>query len=260
MRISILTVAESRYGLKLLNLLAWRGVPVEQVVTFTDIWGARHRWARRAAQSLGWGGVAFYVAQRWWHSPFRRQGSEWRGRPLERDWTRLARRHDHAPTPRSPQTLEALREGAPDLCLLVGTGIVPAPVLSVPRLGTLNAHPGILPAYRGLDPELWALHEERFDDVGCTLHVVDVGVDTGPVLELRPYVWRGDETLNRLIVRLTEACLDLLAEACERVSLQYLATARPQGSGRYYSVFPPWLRGKVVRKLEDFRTTGTRRP
>ena len=256
LRISVLTLSGSRYALKLLNLLAWRGIPVEQVVTFTDIWSMRLRWARRSARSVGWGGAARYVAQRWWHSPFRGQGSRWRGRPLECDWRRLVKHHDHAPTPRSVQTVDVLRRTAPDLCLLVGAPMIPASVLAVPRLGTLNAHPGILPGYRGLDPELWALHEERFDQVGCTLHLVDQGVDTGPVLELRPYSWCGDETLERLIVRLTEACLDLLADACEKAGPSYLAAARPQGFGQNHSVFPPWLRASVVRKLERFRAGG----
>jgi hypothetical protein len=83
-RISVLRAAESRYGLKLLNLLGWRGVHVEQVVTFTDFWGMRFRWARRLARFLGWGGVAVYLVQRQWHSPFRGQGFHWRGRALLR--------------------------------------------------------------------------------------------------------------------------------------------------------------------------------
>ena len=252
-RISVLAEHGSRYGLKLLNLLAWRGVPVEQVVTFTDIWRMRLRWARRSARCLGWAGAAIYLAQRRWRSPFRGQGFHWRGRELERDWARLARRHDHAPTPRSPRTVEVLRLGAPDLCLLVGTGIIPPPVLAVPRVTTLNAHPGVLPAYRGLDPEMWALHEGRLDQVGCTLHVVDPGVDTGPVLEVRPYAWRGDETLNRLIVRLSETCLDLLAAACREAWPEYLGTARPQGAGQSHSMFPPWLRPGVERELGRVR-------
>lgn len=246
----MLTAEDSRYGLKLLNLLAWHGVPVWQVVTFTDLWALRRRWARRAVKRLGWVGAARYLAERRWGSPFRGQGLRWRGRELERDWARLASRHDRAPTQWSPRAVEALGAGEPDLCLLVGTGIIPPTVLAVPRLATLNAHPGILPSYRGLDPELWALHEGRRDQVGSTLHVVDAAVDTGPVLATRPYDWRGDETLGRLTVRLTETCLDLLAGACREVWPDYLHTAAPQGPGRYHSLCPPSLRRRIARALQ----------
>lgn len=255
MRISVLTQSQSRYGLKLLNLLQWNEIPVEHVVVFTDLWRLRLRWFRRATKRIGWVGAVTYVARRRLQSPFARPGFLWRGRQLERDYDRLARRVEYAPTPRSRAAVEALQRAEPDLCLLAQSGIVPASALAIPRMATLNAHPGILPEYRGVDTELWAIYEARFDSVGCTLHVVDDGIDTGPILEVRPHHWVGDETLDRLDWRLNETCLGLLAGACREDWPTYLKTAVPQGAGRLYYLLPPWLRPEVERKLELFRST-----
>jgi hypothetical protein len=252
-RISVLTQEGGCFGLKLLNLLRWHAIPVEQVVVFTDVWRRRLRWLRRTVRRLGWMGTAAYLVEwRLW-SPFARQGPLWRDRALERDYGRLAGRVDRALLPRSPATTEALAAVVPDLCLLAQSGIVPPAVLAVPRIATLNAHPGVLPAYRGVDTELWAVYEGRFDQVGCTLHVVDAGVDTGPLLEVRPYLWVGDETIDRLLWRLNETCLDLLLDGCRAEWPGFLARAVPQGPGRLYHAFPPGLRAEVVRNLERFR-------
>src|SRR5205823_6670975 len=147
---------------------------------------------------------------------------------IERDYRRLAARVDYGEFPRSTATVEALRGGAPEVLLLADSGIVPRSVLAVPRFATLNAHPGVLPDYRGLDPELWAIEEGRFDAVGSTLHLVDAGIDTGPILEVERYVWRGDESLDVLIERVNERCLELLIQACREPWPETLERARPQ--------------------------------
>jgi hypothetical protein len=253
-RISVLTPNGSRYGLKLLNLLRAGGVTVDQVLLFTDQWRRRLRWARHGARRIGWVGVARYTVARYRRSPFAGQGPLWRERPLEQDYGRLAARVDHALHPRSPAAVDALAAAAPDVCLLAGTDIIPPALLAVPRFATLNAHPGVLPAYRGMDPDLWALRDGRVDDVGCTLHVVDRGVDTGPVLVVARYRWRGDESLPRLVWRLTETCLDLLAGAAREDWPAYLEQAVPQGPGRQHHLFPPWLMAEAERNLEKRRS------
>jgi folate-dependent phosphoribosylglycinamide formyltransferase PurN len=250
-RISVLTLSGNRYGFKLLNLLQWNEVPVEQVVVLTDRLRSRVRWLRRAAKRIGWSEALVYAA---WglRSPFVWQGDVWRGRKLERDYRRLAKRIDYAADLRSSKAARALQAARPQLCLLAGCGIVPASLLAVPKVTTLNAHPGILPEYRGIDTALWAIYENRFDKVGCTLHVVDAGVDTGDILEARPYAWSGDETLDRLAWRLNETCLDLLAEACGHHWPAYLNRAVPQEDGRLYYLLPPRLRPAVERRLRRF--------
>jgi len=65
----------------------------------------------------------------------------------------------------------------------------------------LNTHPALLPAFPGVHAVRDALaHGVRI--TGCTLHLVDAGVDTGPVLAQRAVpVLAGDteETLHERI-------------------------------------------------------------
>lgn len=54
-------------------------------------------------------------------------------------------------------------------------------IFSVPTIGTVNAHPSLLPKYRGPNPYIQAiLHGEK--ESGVTLHLVDEGYDTGAIL------------------------------------------------------------------------------
>ncbi|MFE5567058.1 formyltransferase family protein [Amycolatopsis japonica] len=45
----------------------------------------------------------------------------------------------------------------------------------------INCHPGRLPQYRGARPVNWALHNGD-DLAGVTIHVIDDGIDSGPIL------------------------------------------------------------------------------
>ncbi|RKE22531.1 formyl transferase [Streptomyces sp. TLI_171] len=80
---------------------------------------------------------------------------------------------------------EGLRELTafrPDLILAVRFGLIlREAALAVPRLGALNVHPGELPRYAGLFAPFWTMLDGRAT-IGCTVHRIDRGVDTGPVL------------------------------------------------------------------------------
>lgn len=71
---------------------------------------------------------------------------------------------------------------SPDLCVLAGfMRIVRSAFLA--RFGgrTINVHPSLLPAFPGLAAPRQAI-EAGVRVSGCTVHVVDAGVDTGPIL------------------------------------------------------------------------------
>lgn len=58
---------------------------------------------------------------------------------------------------------------------------LPPAVLDLPPLGCLNIHPSLLPRGRGPDPVFWTYRRgER--ETGVTVHLMDTGFDTGPIL------------------------------------------------------------------------------
>jgi phosphoribosylglycinamide formyltransferase 1 len=76
----------------------------------------------------------------------------------------------------------ALADCAPDLVALAGfMQIVPREVVAKYFGSMVNIHPSLLPAYPGLDTHKRALAAGESIH-GCTVHFVDGGVDTGPVI------------------------------------------------------------------------------
>ena len=74
-----------------------------------------------------------------------------------------------------------VRALAPDLVLSMTFPFrLPPELLAIPRLGAVNLHPTLLPAYRGPNP-FRAVYEEAAE-IGATLHRMDADFDTGNIL------------------------------------------------------------------------------
>jgi methionyl-tRNA formyltransferase len=78
--------------------------------------------------------------------------------------------------------VETLGSVRPDLIVVCSYSMMlPPTVLAVPPKGAVNVHGGLLPHYRGGHVTQWAIiNAER--EFGVTLHYMDDGVDTGPVI------------------------------------------------------------------------------
>lgn len=80
----------------------------------------------------------------------------------------------------TPKAVAQLREWSPDLAIFTGGDILRQPLLDVPRLGVMNSHLGMLPQVRGMSTPEWSLLKGI--PIGVTIHYIDAGVDTGPIL------------------------------------------------------------------------------
>src|SRR6202049_149688 len=81
----------------------------------------------------------------------------------------------------APDSIARLRDWSPDLILFTGGNILRTQLLEVPRLGVLNVHLGLLPEVRGMSSPEWSLLQNV--PVGITIHFMDAGIDTGPILQ-----------------------------------------------------------------------------
>jgi methionyl-tRNA formyltransferase len=99
------------------------------------------------------------------------------------------------PPPQSITTfVEQLQSLSPDLILVWSFPmILPKPVLELPRLGCVNLHFGLLPQYRGGHAFRWAIANGE-STTGVTLHYMDEGTDTGPIIATVRFdlVWDDD--------------------------------------------------------------------
>ncbi len=90
-------------------------------------------------------------------------------------------------------------------------------MFSLPKLGTINCHAGMLPFYRGRSVLNWALinGEER---IGVTVHFVDDGVDTGDILVQHAVEITDRDDYGTLLQRGSDACADAVGEAITRLA------------------------------------------
>jgi len=111
---------------------------------------------------------------------------------------------------------EFLKRVAPDAVVIIAYGqIIPARLLTIPRLGWLNLHASLLPRYRGAAPIHWAIANGE-TITGLTTMQIDAGMDTGPTLLRREVEIGPDETAPELAARMSAIGADLIAESLLR--------------------------------------------
>jgi len=100
------------------------------------------------------------------------------------------------------EIVRLLEEAKVDFVVLAGfMRVIKEPLLRAFPGRILNIHPSLLPEFRGLEAWRQAL-EAGVPEAGCTVHLVDEGVDTGKILgQSRVPVLPGDtaETLHARI-------------------------------------------------------------
>jgi phosphoribosylglycinamide formyltransferase-1 len=100
--------------------------------------------------------------------------------------------------------LAALERENPDLICLAGyMRIVGRAIVSRYRYRILNIHPSLLPAFPGLEAQKQAV-EYGVKVSGCTVHFVDEGMDTGPIVLQAACPVFDDDTPETLAERILE--------------------------------------------------------
>jgi methionyl-tRNA formyltransferase len=88
---------------------------------------------------------------------------------------------------KSPEVHRFIKEAQPDLLWITDFRyLISRELIALARLGAVNLHPSLLPAYRGRASINWAiLKGER--RLGLTAHFVDEGMDTGDIIDQVSY-------------------------------------------------------------------------
>lgn len=141
-----------------------------------------------------------------------------------------------------PDVVRLARELRPDLICVFGTSLIRGELLGMGRLGMINLHGGLSPEYRGADCTFWALYNGEPEKVGCTLHYIDAGIDTGRLIaHVSPAVHPGDSELV-LFWRAVRDSAEIYAQAVDRLARgEALGVIQP-GKGRLYQVKDRGLR------------------
>jgi methionyl-tRNA formyltransferase len=110
---------------------------------------------------------------------------------------------------------------APDLIWVTDYRyLLPSSVLAKAKLGAVNLHPSLLPAYRGRAPINWAILEGE-TLLGLTAHFIDAGMDSGDIVAQIPFELAESEDVGDALDKLYP-----IYEAVTHEVLQAFRTAR----------------------------------
>lgn len=113
--------------------------------------------------------------------------------------------------------IQVLRDLNPDVCVVIAFGqILPKAILDIPPYGCVNIHASLLPQYRGAAPLQWVVLEGE-TETGITTMMMDVGMDTGDMLEKLTVPMDVKETYGSVHDKLSILGGDLIVSTLEKI-------------------------------------------
>jgi methionyl-tRNA formyltransferase len=106
--------------------------------------------------------------------------------------------------------------------------ILPKSIISLPKYGTVNIHPSLLPKYRGPSPTHWVLKNKE-DRTGLTCHYMDEWLDTGGIIYQLEISVKSKDTFASILERQKMIIEELLLESITRI-LDHSFRPTPQAS------------------------------
>jgi folate-dependent phosphoribosylglycinamide formyltransferase PurN len=154
----------------------------------------------------------------------------------------------------SPRAVAQLKQWTLDLAIFTGGNILRDEVPKAPRLGILNSHLALLPEIRGMSSPEWSLLCGV--PIGITIHFMDNGVDTGPILLRREFAGaEGCDSLADLRNKLIAEGIELIAEAVaglDRGTISAVPQADREKDHQFF-VMHEQLKTMAARRLKKVR-------
>jgi methionyl-tRNA formyltransferase len=133
------------------------------------------------------------------------------------------------------KTLEFLRSRRPELLISAFFDQrLQEPALAVASLGSLNIHPSLLPAFKGVDPVLQARVQGA--GYGVTLHSMTPALDSGAILAQRSMAFRKDISVFAATAHCFHAGAELLVREIDRMARGRVGV--PQSAPGSYQSWP----------------------
>jgi methionyl-tRNA formyltransferase len=136
---------------------------------------------------------------------------------------------------RDPEFIELLRKLTPDVIVVVAFGqILPKSLLDIPPQGCINVHASLLPRYRGAAPLNWCIINGE-NETGVTTMLMDVGLDTGPMLLKQSTPIDENEDIVSLHDRMSAMGANLLSDTLDGLSAGTIVPREQDGSRSCYA-------------------------
>lgn len=221
----ILVVGDNIWGRRLAFELFWQRYAVDYVLYET----------RRAPLSFWWKkfkrvGPVNFAFQVWLDRWYKRQALKYWKADRKHWGTTIKDVNDYSFEPE-------------DIVIGLGTSYVKASTLKKVK-AFLNLHAGVLPEYRGVKSEFWAL--KNGDDPGWTLHHMASKIDGGNILQLSNLRrWSRNPAIMRC--KIIENAVPVLRVMLDGFKRQGVSEGAPQSKGHYYTT-PTWRQWREYRR------------
>jgi methionyl-tRNA formyltransferase len=116
----------------------------------------------------------------------------------------------------------------PDITVVIGCSILRTNILTAMRGKVINVHGGFLPDYKGNHCIFFALYDDSPNKVGVTIHHLNAGIDTGPLIEVVQPPVHGRENAEHLYSRAEKLAMHRLMNIIEKLEGGAELPASPQ--------------------------------
>lgn len=128
---------------------------------------------------------------------------------------------------KTPEFVELLHELQPELIVVAAFGqFLSKEILELPKYGCINVHASLLPKYRGAAPIQYAIIKGEKES-GVTIMQMDIGMDTGAMLDKVVVPIEENTTMGELHYALREQGASLLLQVIDKIAAG-TAVAEPQ--------------------------------
>lgn len=128
---------------------------------------------------------------------------------------------------KTPEFVELLHELQPELIVVAAFGqFLSKEILELPKYGCINVHASLLPKYRGAAPIQYAIIKGEKES-GVTIMQMDIGMDTGAMLDKVVVPIEENTTMGELHDALREQGATLLLQVIDKIAAG-TAVAEPQ--------------------------------
>ncbi|MDZ4859659.1 MAG: methionyl-tRNA formyltransferase [Candidatus Hydrogenedentes bacterium] len=132
------------------------------------------------------------------------------------------------------EELAPLREVKPDVIVVGGFSVIfKKPIIELPRIGCINCHSSLLPRHRGPNPFQAAILSGD-NETGVTFHLIDEGIDTGPIVEQHRIPITQSDTAGTLVRRTSLLAAEKLPMLLNRIESEGLSATVQTTEGACY--------------------------
>jgi len=152
----------------------------------------------------------------------------------------------------NPHYIEKISNLGLDLLVSIASPQILKPeLLSIPKQGAINLHGGYLPDFPGVFTPFWNLLEGS-KEAGCTIHYMEAGVDSGPIIKQCQFPIEPHDSMFSLYEKIVSHGIPLLLQSLDLIKKGEASMIENTTTFKNYHSFP------TKQEAQSFRNQGFR--